>query len=41
MKFLQGYDRNQVTLFPLSLDQSIESNNDVRLIDLFVDRLIL
>jgi len=41
MKFIQGYDRNQVTLFPLSLDQSIEPDNDVRLIDLFVDSLNL
>ena len=41
MKFIQGHDRLQTHLFPVSLDQSIASNNEVRLIDLFVDSLAL
>lgn len=39
MKFIQGKDRNQVEFF--SLDQTIHENNDVRLIDLFVDAIKL
>jgi len=41
MKFIQGYDRRQTHLFPISLEQSIDANNEVRLIDLFVDSLAL
>ena len=41
MKFIQGENRNQITLFPVSLDQSISIDNEVRLIDLFVDSLSL
>lgn len=39
MKFIQGQDRFQTSLFPVSLDASIDENNDVRLIDAFVDSL--
>jgi transposase len=39
MKFIQGYDRTQTHLFPVSLDQSIDPDNEVRLIDLFVENL--
>lgn len=39
MKFIQGQDRFQTSLFPVSLDGSIDENNDVRLIDAFVDSL--
>jgi len=39
MKFIQGQSRNQITLFPVSLESSIDENNEVRLIDLFVDSL--
>ena len=39
MKFIQGQDRFQTSLFPVSLDASIDDNNDVRLIDAFVDSL--
>lgn len=39
MKFIQGHNRNQINLFPVSLDQSIDSENEVRIIDLFVDSL--
>ena len=41
MKFIQGHDRNQTHLFPVSLEQSIDMDNEVRLIDLFVDSLNL
>ena len=39
MKFIQGHNRNQINLFPVSLDQSINPYNEVRIIDLFVDSL--
>ncbi len=41
MKFIQGQDRFQTCLFPVSLDASIDENNEVRVIDLFVDILDL
>ncbi|PKQ60141.1 transposase, partial [Labilibaculum filiforme] len=36
-----GQDRTQTHLFPISLDQSIAKDNEVRLIDLFVDSIDL
>ena len=39
MKFIQGHNRTQINLFPVSLDQSIDPENEVRMIDLFVDSL--
>ncbi|NOQ27044.1 MAG: IS1182 family transposase [Bacteroidales bacterium] len=41
MKYIVGTDRSQINLFPVSLDQSIEHDNEVRLIDLFVNSLPL
>jgi len=41
MKFIQGQNRSQTHLFPVSLDQSIDPDNEVRLIDMFVDSLDL
>jgi transposase len=41
MKFIQGLNRTQINLFPISLDQSIDPDNEVRMIDLFVDSLSL
>ncbi|MCD6564797.1 MAG: IS1182 family transposase [Bacteroidales bacterium] len=41
MKFIKGYNRTQTCLFPVSLDQSIDPDNEVRLIDLFADNLSL
>jgi len=41
MKFIKGHNRNQINLFPVSLDQSIDPENEVRIIDLFVDSLKL
>lgn len=39
MKFIQGQNRNQIILFSVSLNQSINPDNEVRVIDLFVDSL--
>jgi transposase len=39
MKFIKGHNRNQINLFPVSLDQSIDPDNEVRIIDLFVESL--
>jgi hypothetical protein len=41
MKFISGTDRHQIALFPVSLDDSIDADNEVRFIDLFVDSLDL
>lgn len=41
MKFIQGTNRQQTHLFPVSLDESIKEDNEVRLIDIFVDSLTL
>ncbi len=39
MKFIQGHHRQQINLFPVSLESSIDPNNEVRVIDLFVEAL--
>ncbi|WP_346860156.1 IS1182 family transposase [uncultured Draconibacterium sp.] len=41
MKYLQGQNREQCYLFPVSLDDAVDADNEVRLIDVFVDRLKL
>lgn len=41
MRFIQGQDRAQTDLFPISLDRSIDPDNDVRFMDLFVDSIDL
>jgi transposase len=41
MKYLKGKDRNQITIFPVTIDQSISNDNEVRLIDLFVESLTI
>ncbi|MCD4729828.1 MAG: IS1182 family transposase [Bacteroidales bacterium] len=41
MKFITGTDRNQAALFPVSLEQSIDDDNEVRIIDLFANSLVL
>ena len=41
MQFIQGKDRNQSILFPESLDQIVEQDNEVRMIDLFVESINL
>jgi transposase len=39
MKYILGENREQTYLFPLSIDASVSSDSEVRLIDLFVDSL--
>lgn len=39
MKFIEGRDRAQTSIFPVSLDAAIDESNEVRVIDLFVDSL--
>ena len=41
MKFITGLNRNQAALFPVTLEQSIDEDNEVRIIDLFVDSLAI
>ena len=39
MKYIQGENREQIQLFPISLEEAIEVDNEVRLIDAFVEAL--
>lgn len=39
MKYLQGQNREQTYLFPVSLGEAVDPENEVRLIDVFVDSL--
>lgn len=41
MKYLQGQNRAQTYLFPVSLNDAVDAENEVRLIDVFVDSLKL
>jgi transposase len=41
MKYIQGQDRTQTYLFPVSLEDAVEAENEVRLIDAFVNSLKL
>jgi len=41
MKFIKGDNRTQINLFPVSLEHAIDENNEVRIIDLFVDSMSL
>ncbi|MCZ4320369.1 IS1182 family transposase [Aequorivita viscosa] len=41
MKYITGKDRKQTSLFPISLEDSIDADNSVRTIDQFVDQLDL
>lgn len=41
MKYIQGQNRTQACLFPVSLDDAVDPDNEVRLIDMFVDSLKL
>ena len=41
MKFIQGIPRNQAVLFATCLEDAIEAENEIRLIDAFVDTLKL
>ncbi len=39
MQFIEGKNRTQSILYPESLDQIIDQNNEVRMIDLFVESI--
>jgi len=39
MKFIKGQYRTQINLFPVSLGHSIDPDNEVQMIDMFVDSL--
>lgn len=39
MQYIKGKDRNQCILFPQSLDEVIEQDNDVRFIELFAESI--
>lgn len=41
MKYIQGQNRNQATLFPITLNEIISKNNISRIIDAFVESLEL
>jgi len=41
MKYITGQNREQTYLFPITLDDAVDAENEVRLIDLFVDSLNL
>ena len=41
MKYIKGVNRDQISLFPVSLQDMIEPDNEVRVIDCFVDSLEL
>lgn len=41
MPYIEGDDRNQITLFPECIDDYIASSNPVRVIDVFVEQLDL
>src|SRR5258705_7937228 len=38
MSHITGTDREQLSMFPLSLDEMVSEDNAVRIIDLFVNR---
>jgi len=39
MKYIEGKDRRQSSLFPISLEDTIENENTVRAVDTFVNGL--
>ena len=39
MKFINGINRHQVDIYTRCLDETIEKDNEVRIIDLFVDSI--
>jgi len=38
-QYRQGFNRNQAVLFPVTIDQAIDQDNEVRIINLFVASL--
>jgi hypothetical protein len=41
MQYIQGINRNQAVLFSRCLDELVDQENDVRIIDLFVEYITL
>jgi transposase len=41
MQYIQGNNRNQAVLFPRCLDELVDQENEVRIIDLFVESIKL
>jgi hypothetical protein len=41
MKYIKGKNRTQTYLFPISLEESIDQDNEVRIIDFFCKQLII
>ena len=41
MKYLEGFDRTQTSLFPSCIDELIPDDAEVRAVDIFVDSLPL
>ena len=39
MKYVKGDNRSQITIFPVSLDATINQDNEVKIIELFVESL--
>ena len=39
MKYINGQNREQIFIFPVSIDEAITKDNEVRIIDLFVESL--
>lgn len=39
MGYIQGVDRNQIILLPDSIDDYVDADNEVRIIDAFIDSL--
>jgi len=39
MRYIQGQNREQIFLFPVSIDQAVDAENEVRLINAFIDHL--
>ena len=41
MGYIEGEDRNQIILFPESIDEYISGNNSIRIIDEYIKQLDL
>jgi transposase len=41
MGYIEGEDRNQIILFPESIDEYVSDNNSIRIIDEYIEQLDL
>ena len=41
MGYIEGEDRNQIILFPESIDEYVSDNNSIRIIDEYINQLDL